>query len=153
MGLILRLVKGTELTFAELDGNFTYLEGLITGFVSVEDITFFNFKIMRSASTLVVGRMYKITDKSNILLQATAPNDFVQLSKNKSTLLLQANTPYTWVYPYEQLNTSLFTGRTVYPKIFATDTDGNPVAVKVTGITDTQMILTSAVDCTVRIEL
>lgn len=31
MGLILRLVKGTPLTFAEGDANLTYLEGLITG--------------------------------------------------------------------------------------------------------------------------
>jgi hypothetical protein len=153
MGLTLRLDKGTELTFAELDGNFTYLVGLISGFVSVEDITFFNFKIKESNSTLTAGRMYKITDRSNILLQATAPNAYSQITKNKSTLLLQANTPYTWVYPYEQLNTSLFAGREVYPKIFAVDADGNPVAVKVTGITNTKMILTSAVDCTVRIEL
>jgi hypothetical protein len=29
MSLILRLIKGSRLTLAELDGNFTYLEGLV----------------------------------------------------------------------------------------------------------------------------
>jgi hypothetical protein len=153
MGLILRLDKGTELTFAELDGNFTYLEGLISGFVSVQDITWNGFKNLRTLSQLTIGRVYKVTDKSNVLLQAIAPNAYIQLSKNASILTLVAETPYTYVYTYEQLNSTLTPGAKVFPNIFAVDADGNPVAVKVTGITDTQMILTSAVDCTVRIEL
>jgi hypothetical protein len=153
MGLILRLDKGTELTFAELDGNFTYLEGLISGFVSVQDITWNGFKNLRTLSQLTIGRVYKVTDKSNVLLQAIAPNAYIQLSKNASILTLVAETPYTYVYTYEQLNSTLTPGAKVFPNIFAVDADGNPVAVKVTGITDTQMILTSAVDCTVRISI
>ena len=153
MGLILRLVKGTALTWAELDANFTYLLSLITGFVSVTDISWAVFKTTRLNSTLTPGRIYRITDKSNILLQANAVNDYIQLTKNTAILTLVAETPYTYVYTYEQLNNFITTGLKVFPKIFAVDADGNPVAVKVTGITDTQMILTSAVDCTVRIEL
>jgi hypothetical protein len=150
MGLILRLDKGTELTFAELDGNFTYLEGLISGFVSVQDITWAGFKVSINRPA---GRIYRITDKSNILLQAISPSGYIQLSKNASILTLVAETPYTYVYTYEQLNNTTTAGAKVFPKIFAVDADGNPVAVKVTGITDTQMILTSAVDCTVRISI
>lgn len=153
MGLILRLVKGTALTWAELDANFTYLLSLITGFVSVQNITWKDFKTVKEISKLAAGRMYKVTDKSNVLLQAIAPNAYIQLSKNASILTLVAETPYTYVYTYEQLNSTLTPGAKVFPKIFAVDADGNPVAVKVTGITDTQMILTSAVDRTVRIEL
>lgn len=153
MGLILRLVKGTALTWAELDANFTYLLSLITGFVSVQDITWNGFKNLRTLSQLTIGRVYKVTDKSNVLLQAIAPNVYIQLSKNSSILTLVAETPYTYVYTYEQLNSTLIPGAKVFPKIFAVDANGEPVAVKVTGITDTQMILTSAVDCTVRIEL
>ena len=154
MALTLRANKGDKLTHDDLDANFTYLQGLITDFVSVKDVTWAVFKTTSLNSTLTLGRIYKITDKSNILLQATAPNEYIQLSKNNSIFDLVANTPHTYVYTYEQLNISLgSSGLKVFPKIFAIDANGDPVAVKVTGITNTQMILTSAVDCTVRIEI
>ena len=34
MAIVLRLVKGSELTFAELDGNFTDLDGRVTANLS-----------------------------------------------------------------------------------------------------------------------
>ena len=58
MSLVLREIKGSKLTFAELDGNFTYLESL----VAVTDVTYSELVAKITANELIEGALYKITD-------------------------------------------------------------------------------------------
>ncbi len=147
MALTLRADKGEKLTHDELDANFTYLEGKIGSGVSIIDIIYLTLILKKSAGELMAGSIYRITDKSNILVLATSSSTFVQINKSRAVLTLVAETPYTYNYDFEVLEA--FT----IPKILAYDSSGEPVAVKVTSITKTSLILTSAVDCTVRIEI
>ena len=105
------------------------------------------FQIKVTAGTLTTGYFYKITDKSNIIVQAIGVNSYVQISKNKAKLTLTAETEYTYNYTYEVLED------VIVPKFFAYDADGEPVTIKITNITKTSLKLTSAVDCTVIIEI
>lgn len=145
MALTLRADKGEKLTHDELDANFTYLEGEIGS--AYIDILRADLPDLLFGATLLTGRIYRVTNKSNILVLATSATTFIQLNRSRALLTLTAETPYTYTYDFENLEA--FT----IPKILAYDSSGEPVAVKVTSITKTSLILTSAVDCTVRIEI
>jgi hypothetical protein len=60
MSLVLRGVKGSKLTFDELDGNFTYLESISAG--GVTNVSYSELISKISADELTVGALYKITD-------------------------------------------------------------------------------------------
>lgn len=60
MGLILRNVKGSKLTWTEMDDNLTYLESL--NGAGVVSTTYLSLKTLYDAGNLVPGAIYKITD-------------------------------------------------------------------------------------------
>lgn len=60
MTLVLRLVKGSQLTHTELDGNFTYLDNRISGMTSSVDVAPYNGGTTYTGSTYVsyAGNLY-----------------------------------------------------------------------------------------------
>lgn len=142
-----RLEKGTALTYQELDDNFDYLDAKIDSVSVYTDILYSALPNVLLGATLEVGKIYRVTNKSNILILATSATTYEQLNVNRDILTLTALTPYTYNYTFEVL------GDFAFPKILAYDSSGETVAVKVTNITKTSLILTSAVNCTVRIEI
>lgn len=66
MALILRTQINRKLTAAELDNNFTYLEGLSGSGGGLEEVTFSELTTLISGSNLQAGTFYKITDYQTI---------------------------------------------------------------------------------------
>lgn len=60
MTLVLRLIKGSQLTHTELDGNFTYLDNRISGMTSSVDVAPYNGGTTYTGSTYVsyAGNLY-----------------------------------------------------------------------------------------------